>query len=164
MQSDSIIRTRMKQKKSAIPVRVSAWLENMKQKHAEAEKMGKNRRSKNSQRATGGRLRKKRQAHRDSLLLTTVLCLKCRSLCTKKYSCVGLSTPKKNKRTEERHKNSGGESEKRKYRTERVNLQREREINKVCYRRERELRFSVCSARNSLFRRREKYLTNDHYI
>lgn len=62
--------------------------------------------------AAGGRPGKKRQAHRDQFLLTTVLCLKCRSLCTKIQLC-WPQHPKENKRTEERHKLWGGEWEKK---------------------------------------------------
>lgn len=60
----------------------------------QAEKMENNRRSKKAFErpeslswATGDRLVKKRQAHRDTFLSTTVLSLKCRSLCTKIQLC-----------------------------------------------------------------------------
>lgn len=94
---------------------------NMKQNNAEARKDGKEQKKQKKgicvwgeslSLATGDRLGKKRQAHRDSFLLTTVLSLKCRSLCTKIQLCWPQHPKGKGKeRTEERHKLWGGEWE-----------------------------------------------------
>lgn len=81
---------------------------------------------------TGDRLGKKRQAHRDSFLSTTVLCLKCRNLCTK-IQLYWPQHPKEQTREQKKGTNSGEKSKKRKakYRTERVNLQGEKRMRAI---------------------------------
>lgn len=124
MQIDDIIGTR--REKSAIPVRVGVD-RNMKQNHAEAEKMEMNRSSKKAFKggkillAAGDRLGKKRQMHRWVFFLeTTVLSLKCRSLCTKNTVVLASAPQRKQKRTEERHKLWGGEGTKNTKQGERI--------------------------------------------
>lgn len=77
--------------------------------------------------ATGDRLGKKRQAHRDQVFffLNNCIVFKVQDFFMYKNTVVLASTPPKKKREQKKGTNSGEESEKSKakYRTERVNLQ-----------------------------------------
>lgn len=71
--------------------------------------------------AVGDRLGKKRQMHRFSCFFgNNCIVFKVQEFMYKKYSCVGLSTPKETKRTEERHKLWGGEGTKNSEQGERI--------------------------------------------
>lgn len=71
--------------------------------------------------AAGDRLGKKRQMHRWFFSLeTTVLSLKCRSLCTKNTVVLASAPQREQKRTEERHKLWGGEGTKNTEQGERI--------------------------------------------
>lgn len=75
--------------------------------------------------ATGDPTQKEKTSPQRSGFFNNCIVFKVQDFYVQKYSCVGLSTPKK-KREQKKGTNSGEESEKRKakYRSERVNLQR----------------------------------------
>lgn len=141
--SQSIIRTRMK--KSAIPVRVSAWLEIWTEQHRqkrwktteEAKRHLCWRTATESVVSNWRSTRKEKTSPQRYIFVNNCIVFKVQEFMYKNTVVLASAPQSEKKRTEERHKLWGEEREnKAKYRTERVNLQRERRMKHESYRTE----------------------------